>query len=139
MLFQLAIVVLDQFLDQIQICLAHVAEVQIKVFERIGMVPPGSLLEHLDDALLELEAKRVVHRHAQIFDLRISVDQLCQQLQSSQVIQLCVSEVYDPQTQLFVVVDYLAERVDAKIVYWDPAQVEFHDVGLRKMLEEIVD
>ena len=139
MLFQLAVVVLDQFLDHIQICLAHVAEVQIKVFQRISVVPPGSLLEHLNNALLELEAKRVVHRHAQIFDFRISVNQLCQQFKSSQVIQLRVSKVYDPQTQLFVVVDDFAERVNAKIVYWDPAQVEFHDVGLREMLEEIVD
>ena len=139
MLFQLAVVVLDQFLDHIQICLAHVAEVQIKVFQRISVVPPGSLLEHLNNALLELEAKRVVHRHAQIFDFRISVNQLCQQFKSSQVIQLRVSKVYDPQTQLFVVVDDFAERVNAKIVYWDPAQVEFHDVGLREMLEEMVD
>jgi hypothetical protein len=130
---------LNELLDQLDVGLAHIAVVEVQVPQVVLKVKPCSLLQHLDNLLLEFEAQRSVHGHAQVLHLRFSLDDLAHQLESTRIIQPGVPQVQHPEIKLVAALDDSAQSVDAEVVDGNAADVELDHSCEWQRLEQVGD
>ena len=77
---------MNQLLNQLDVGLTHVAVVEVQISQVVLQVMPSRLLQHLNNPLLEFEAQRSVHGHAQVLNLGFSLNDLAHQLESTRII-----------------------------------------------------